>query len=86
MRRRGTASIRTRGWASFGGAIEALLEPGPGRAETVQHIFSLEYDRELAQEDERAAVEFSRFVGGPAGWLCVVTASIESRQIHDEVR
>jgi hypothetical protein len=25
-------------------AIEALLEPGPGRAETVQRIFSLEYD------------------------------------------
>jgi len=25
-------------------AIEALLEPGPGRAETVQMLFSLEYD------------------------------------------
>ncbi len=25
-------------------AVEALLEPGPGRAETVQRIFSLEYD------------------------------------------
>jgi hypothetical protein len=25
-------------------AIEALLEPGPGRAETVQHLFSLQYD------------------------------------------
>ncbi len=25
-------------------ALEALLEPGPGRAETVQHIFSLDYD------------------------------------------
>jgi hypothetical protein len=25
-------------------AVEALLEPGPGRAETVQCIFSLEYD------------------------------------------
>ena len=24
--------------------LEALLEPGPGRAETVQHIFSLDYD------------------------------------------
>ena len=24
--------------------VEALSEPGPGRAETVQHIFSLEYD------------------------------------------
>jgi hypothetical protein len=25
-------------------AMEALLEPGPGRAETVQRIFSLDYD------------------------------------------
>ena len=25
-------------------AIEALLEPGPGRSETVQRLFSLEYD------------------------------------------
>ena len=25
-------------------ALEALLEPGPGRAENVQRIFSLEYD------------------------------------------
>jgi hypothetical protein len=25
-------------------AIEALAEPGPGRAETVQRIFSLDYD------------------------------------------
>jgi hypothetical protein len=25
-------------------ALEALLEPGPGRAETAQRIFSLEYD------------------------------------------
>ena len=25
-------------------SLEALLEPGPGRAETVQRIFSLEYD------------------------------------------
>ena len=25
-------------------ALEALLEPEPGRAETVQRIFSLEYD------------------------------------------
>ena len=25
-------------------AIEALLEPGPGRAETVQRLFSLDYD------------------------------------------
>jgi hypothetical protein len=26
--------------------IEALLEPGPGRAETIQRIFSLEYDHD----------------------------------------
>jgi len=25
-------------------AVEALLEPGPDRAETIQRIFSLEYD------------------------------------------
>ena len=25
-------------------AIESLLEPGPGRAETIQRIFSLDYD------------------------------------------
>jgi len=25
-------------------AVEALLEPGPGRAETIQQIFSLDYD------------------------------------------
>lgn len=25
-------------------AIEALLEPGPGRTETVQRIFSIDYD------------------------------------------
>jgi hypothetical protein len=25
-------------------ALEALLEPGPGRAETVQRIFSITYD------------------------------------------
>jgi hypothetical protein len=25
-------------------AVEALLEPGPGRSETVQRIFSLEYN------------------------------------------
>ncbi len=27
-------------------ALEALIEPGPGRAETVQRIFSREYDPE----------------------------------------
>ena len=26
--------------------LEALLEPGPGRSETVQLIFSLDYDRD----------------------------------------
>jgi hypothetical protein len=25
-------------------ALEALLEPGPGRAETIQRLFSLDYD------------------------------------------
>jgi hypothetical protein len=25
-------------------ALEALIEPGPGRTETIQRIFSLEYD------------------------------------------
>jgi hypothetical protein len=25
-------------------ALEALVEPGPGRAETIQRIFSLEFD------------------------------------------
>jgi hypothetical protein len=27
-------------------ALEALIEPGPGRAETIQRIFSLDYDPE----------------------------------------
>jgi hypothetical protein len=27
-------------------ALEALCEPGPGRSETIQLIFSLEYDRD----------------------------------------
>ncbi len=31
-------------------AIEALLEPGPGRAETVQRLFSLEYDPEWREK------------------------------------
>ena len=31
-------------------AIEALLEPGPGRAETVQRLFSLEYDPEWMEK------------------------------------
>jgi hypothetical protein len=32
-------------------AIEALLEPGPGRAETVQRLFSLEYDPEWREKN-----------------------------------
>lgn len=35
-------------------AIEALLEPGPGRAETVQRIFSLEYDPHWQHKNETA--------------------------------
>lgn len=31
-------------------ALEALLEPGPGRSETIQHIFSLEYDPDWMQK------------------------------------
>jgi hypothetical protein len=27
-------------------ALDALVEPGPGRAETIQRIFSLEYDQD----------------------------------------
>ena len=41
----GTVSTRTCGWARRRG-VEALLEPGPGRSETIQHIFSLEYDHD----------------------------------------
>lgn len=33
-------------------AIEALLEPGPGRAETVQRVFSLEYDPQWGERFE----------------------------------
>jgi hypothetical protein len=33
-------------------AIEALLEPGPGRAETVQRIFSLNYDPHWQEKNE----------------------------------
>ncbi len=32
-------------------AIEALLEPGPGRAETIQRIFSLEYDPDWREKN-----------------------------------
>jgi hypothetical protein len=30
-------------------AIESLLEPGPGRAETVQRLFSLDYEPDWQQ-------------------------------------
>ena len=36
-------------------ALEALLEPGPGRAETVQLIFSLDYDPHWQADDGPAA-------------------------------
>jgi hypothetical protein len=39
-------------------AIEALLEPGPGRAETIQCIFSLNYDPNWQQKN---GVGSSRF-------------------------
>jgi hypothetical protein len=32
-------------------AIEALLIPGPGRAETVQRIFSLDYDPDWREKN-----------------------------------
>jgi len=35
-------------------ALEALLEPGPGRTETVQRIFSLEYDAEWRERARMA--------------------------------
>lgn len=36
-------------------ALEALLEPGPGRAETVQRLFSLAYDPDWRARNEIAA-------------------------------
>jgi hypothetical protein len=36
-------------------ALEALLEPGPGRAETVQRLFSLEYDPDWRAKNGLAA-------------------------------
>ena len=33
-------------------ALESLLEPGPGRAETVQRIFSLDYDAKWRERFE----------------------------------
>jgi hypothetical protein len=35
-------------------ALEALLEPGPGRAETIQRIFSLEYDPAWRERFDRS--------------------------------
>jgi hypothetical protein len=32
-------------------AIEALLVPGPGRAETIQRIFSLDYDPDWREKN-----------------------------------
>jgi hypothetical protein len=37
-------------------AIKALLEPGPGRAETVQRIFSLDYDPNWRESNGSARV------------------------------
>ena len=34
-------------------AVEALLEPGPGRVETIQRIFSREYDPQWRSADAR---------------------------------
>jgi hypothetical protein len=39
-------------------AIEALLEPGPGRAETVQRIFSLDYDPHWQHKNGPGAPRF----------------------------
>ena len=36
-------------------AVEALLEPGPGRAETIQRLFSLEYDPQWRSKSGPAA-------------------------------
>jgi hypothetical protein len=40
--------------------IEALLEPGPGRAETVQRLFSLEYDPHWMKQFELAEPQKGR--------------------------
>ena len=39
-------------------AIEALREPGPGRAETVQRLFSLDYDPHWQGRDGSPAPRF----------------------------
>jgi hypothetical protein len=36
-------------------ALEALCEPGPGRSETIQLIFSLQYDRDWRDKLELGA-------------------------------
>ena len=41
-------------------AIEALLEPGPGRSETVQRLFSLEYDPEWRATLNVRGVSYAR--------------------------
>jgi hypothetical protein len=40
----GGGELPDRRLAQLRQAMEALLEPGPGRAETVQRVFSLDYD------------------------------------------
>lgn len=39
-------------------AVEALLEPGPGRVETIQRIFSLDYDPHWRPADPAATPRF----------------------------
>ncbi len=68
MRRRGTGNIRTRAGPASRRAVEALLEPGPGRAETIQRIFSLEYDPGWRKTDECDPREFPRFLAASPWW------------------
>ncbi len=35
-------------------AVEALMEPGPGRVETIQRLFSLDYDADWRAKAELA--------------------------------
>lgn len=39
-------------------AVEALLEPGPGRVETIQRIFSIEYDPQWRSAEVTAGTRF----------------------------
>ncbi|MBX6316706.1 MAG: hypothetical protein IRY99_27895 [Isosphaeraceae bacterium] len=39
-------------------ALEALLVPGPGRAETVQRLFSLDYDPNWQDQDGSSSARF----------------------------